>query len=72
MNGIILKEIYSHQDRNKAQILSRFFKTGKGQYGEGDIFLGLTVPVSRKIALKYKDISNTDISCLLKNKIHMI
>jgi 3-methyladenine DNA glycosylase AlkD len=72
MNGIILKEIYSHQDRNKAQILSRFFKTGKGQYGEGDIFLGLTVPVSRKIALKYKDISNTDISCLLKNKIHEI
>ncbi|MFA4975737.1 MAG: DNA alkylation repair protein [Candidatus Paceibacterota bacterium] len=68
----VLKEIMSKRDKNKAKILSRFFKTGKRQYGEGDIFLGLTVPISRKIAQKYKDISKVEIALLLKNKIHEV
>lgn len=68
----VLKEIRSKKDKNKAKILSRFFKTGKGQYGEGDIFLGLTVPISRKIAQKYKNISKVEIALLLKNKIHEV
>lgn len=68
----ILKEIKSKENKYKTDILARFFKTGKGQYGEGDIFLGLTVPVSRKIALKYKDISKKEINSLLKNKIHEV
>jgi 3-methyladenine DNA glycosylase AlkD len=68
----ILKEIYSYKDKNKAKLLSRFFKTGSGQYGEGDIFLGLTVPISRKIAIKYKDVPNSEVSLLLKSKIHEV
>ena len=68
----ILKEIESKRSKKKGEILSRFFKTGKGQYGEGDIFWGLTVPVSRKIAVKYKNISRKEISSLLKNKIHEV
>jgi 3-methyladenine DNA glycosylase AlkD len=72
MNEKILKEIYSKKNKNKAKILSRFFKTGRGQYGEGDIFLGLTVPVSRKIALKYRNISQAEIFSLLKSKIHEV
>jgi 3-methyladenine DNA glycosylase AlkD len=54
----------------KALILQRFFKTGPGEYGEGDIFLGIQVPDSRKIAVKYKLAPLTDVAQLLKNKIH--
>jgi len=66
----LLKELKQKADKDKADLLSRFFKTGKGQYGEGDIFLGITVPISRKIAVKYSDISFSDISQLIKNKYH--
>ena len=51
----IEKEIYSLRDRNKSQIFSRFFKTQKGEYSEGDLFLGISVPESRKIIKKYYD-----------------
>jgi hypothetical protein len=51
--------------------LSRFFKNKKGQYGEGDIFLGVTVPTLRIIVKKYyKDISLKDVQELLNSKIH--
>ncbi len=39
-------------DPEKAKILQRFFKTGPGQYGEGDVFAGITVPVTRKLVWK--------------------
>jgi len=55
----------------KAKILQMFFKTGKGQYGEGDIFLGLTVPEQRRIAKEFsKKISIEEIAVLLNSKIH--
>ena len=54
----------------KAEILQRFFKTGKGDYGEGDIFLGVMVPESRKIAQEFESLSLNDINVLLKSKIH--
>ena len=54
----------------KAKILQRFFKTGKGDYGKGDLFLGVTVPESRKIAIEFKALSLEEISRLLKSKIH--
>ena len=68
----ILKEINLHKDPLKAKLLARYFKTGKGQYGEGDIFIGLTVPVSRSIALKYKNIPLTEVGLLIKNKVHEV
>ncbi len=68
----ILKEIYSLRDKKRAEASVWFFKTGKGQYGEGDVFWGLTVPMSRKIAEKYKNISQDEISFLLKNKVHEV
>lgn len=68
----VLKELKKHANKDKAKILSRFFKTGPGQYGEGDKFLGITVPVSRKIAQKYGDLTFPEISKLLKNEYHEV
>jgi 3-methyladenine DNA glycosylase AlkD len=68
----ITKEIISRRSIDKGIFLARFFKTGSGQYGEGDLFLGITVPESRKIAVKYCNISLLDISQLIINKYHEV
>ena len=54
----------------RAKILSRFFKTGPGDYGEGDKFAGLTVPQTRQLAKKFSELLFTDLSKLLNSKIH--
>lgn len=54
----------------KAKTYQRFFKTGKGEYGEGDVFLGLTVPETRKIVNRFKDLPFSEISKSLKSKYH--
>jgi len=72
MHNKILKEIISNRNKDKSTILTRFFKTGKGQYGEGDLFLGIVVPVSRKIAQKYGDVELSTITGLIKNKYHEV
>jgi len=54
----------------QAKLLSGFFKTGKGEYGAGDKFLGITVPEQRKIAIKYKHLSLKEVEQLLSSKIH--
>src|SRR3989344_3805625 len=66
----IRKDIKKAADSKKAQLFQRFFKTGEGEYGFGDIFIGLTVPQSRNIAIKFKDLDFADIIELLKSKIH--
>lgn len=70
---IIINEMTSLFDEKQASHLSRFFKTGKGEYGEGDKFLGIKVPVTRSIVKKYrKDISLQDIVQLINSEWHEI
>lgn len=54
----------------KIKILSSFFKTGKGEYGEGDIFIGVVVPDNRRIAKRYSDSSFDEFSEMLHSPIH--
>lgn len=61
-------ELLAHPDR--AAHSMRFFKTGKGQYGEGDQFWGLTVPEQRLLAKKYKELTLSEVSILLASPIH--
>lgn len=66
----IIKELKAKNNPEKSKILSSFFQTKKGQYAEGDVFLGLTVPESRKIAAHYKDLSLSEVEELLQSKYH--
>ena len=63
-------ELRTYADPNRAKLLQGFFKTGVGEYGEGDIFIGVTVPDSRKIVRKYSDIALKDVLELLQSRIH--
>lgn len=54
----------------KIPIYKNFFKTGKGEYGEGDEFIGVTVPDSRKVAKANIDISYEDLAQIVKSRIH--
>lgn len=54
----------------KALLLQRFFKTGEGQYGEGDLFMGITVPQQRIVAKTHKDIPHHEIENLLHEPYH--
>ena len=67
------KELKTKANSKKAKILQRFFKTGPGEYGEGDVFLGIVVPDIRKLVKKYtnleiKEITNIKLLFTLRNK----
>jgi hypothetical protein len=66
----IQRRLRSLADTDKAKILLGFFKTGPRQYGEGDTFIGVTVPVLRKLAKEFGDTSVDDAVLLLKSPIH--
>jgi len=68
----VVKEIQALSNRGRAHDLQKFFQTAPGQYGEGDIFLGLTVPQVRTVAKEYKAISLDEIDVLVRSKFHEV
>ncbi len=67
----IENELQLHANAEQAKILQRFFKTKPGEYGEGDIFVGIRVPMARQIAKKYcKTIDKYSLLPLLQSPIH--
>ena len=68
----ILKTIKDHGNLQIATHSQRFFKTRKGEYGEGDVFLGIRVPQIRKFFIKLKSISLLESLELLKSGFHEV
>lgn len=67
----LLADLEKLKNPNKAKVLAGFFKTGKGEYGEGDVFWGISVPRQRIVVQKYfQAISFSDLRYLLKQKVH--
>jgi len=69
---LVIKELKALAKPNKARDLQRFFKTGPGEYAEGDVFLGVVVPQNRRIAKKYSDLSLSEIKKLIDSDFHEV
>ena len=71
MSSRLYTEIFAHQDPSQVEGLSRFFKTGKGQYGEGDRFLGIKVPVTREVVKQcWRETSFDDLEVCIASEYH--
>lgn len=64
------RELKKYASPQKARVLRGFFKTGPGQYGEGDRFIGVQVPSARRVAKKFQDANLNDVLRLLRSPIH--
>jgi len=64
------KDLTKYASAKKAKVLARFFKTGVGEYGEGDVFLGIMVPQTRILAKQYAELVLKEVTQLLKSPIH--
>lgn len=66
----ILQELRALANPEKAEFLKRYFKTGPGEYADGDLFLGLMVPQTRAVAKKHRDLSLDDLQKLFESSYH--
>lgn len=72
LTKIVTNKLQALSDAEKREIFPKFFKAGKGEYGEGDRFLGVTVPNIRAIAKLHKDISIEEIRELIQSEWHEV
>jgi len=73
MNNLLFNTMYDRRDPAKVEGLSRFFKTGPGQYGEGDVFLGIKVPVTREIVKElWQKVSFDDLEECMVSEYHEV
>jgi 3-methyladenine DNA glycosylase AlkD len=70
MSGRIERLLRARADRTRVPILQRFFKTGHGQYAEGDVFIGVTVPDLRRTCRECADATGEDRLRLLRSPVH--
>lgn len=68
----VIHALKQHADPKKAEHSTRFFKSGPGEYGEGDEFLGINVPNQRKIARKFREMALDEVAKLLHHKYHEV
>lgn len=68
--SVVKKTLARHASVNVRVSNMRFFKTGKGEYGEGDVFIGVTVPVARTVAKEHIKLSFPEVKKLLKSSVH--
>lgn len=66
----VTKALRSYSNEEKKKVLPRFFKTGKGEYGEGDRFIGVVVPDTRKVAKEFSSVSWDIVEALLESEWH--
>jgi 3-methyladenine DNA glycosylase AlkD len=67
----IIREFEKVSSKEKAKDYKKFYKTGKGEYGEGDVFIGVTVPEVRKLCKKFlEEVTLKDLGFFISNKIH--
>src|SRR5690349_10735618 len=66
----VKRELAALANPERAKGLAWFFKTGKGEYGEGDHFLGITVPQQRKVATRYRNLRLEQVTRLLRSTYH--
>lgn len=66
----VLESLKREADPERAKLMQRYFKTGPGQYGEGDLFLGLTVPQARRFVGEFRELPLTETLRLLRSPLH--
>lgn len=66
----LIRDLEKYSNMKDAEFLQRFFKTGKGQYGEGDIFIGVRMPACRIVAKEYMDLSLNELQKILDTIVH--
>jgi len=67
---LLIESMQVLADKEKAIFLQRFFKTGKGQYAEGDIFWGIKVPETRQVAKVYRNLPFSEIKKVIASPVH--